>query len=532
MKNKKLVVLESIHLKPIVSPGTNLITTGELGQWVRSGTILSQLFRYNEVCLLVSQHHLLSRPFLCALTLRLVCYGKCFFKDIHGTTQPITWITLWKLFFDFLRDFARVFFRLRHHQKVVRNLESALSTKEPKTLKLKHPPLYLRTDLFQGLVAGGSLTHTAGVVNALHHFTLKPVILTTVQIPGLKPHSIHKVELETENRNFTDIFRLESNNSICQQGKIATEIFSFIYHRHSPYNYSGVLLARHFGIPLVIEYNSPGIWVGRNWTQGLRYERLAEKIELLNFQAASVVVVVSQPLKNMLVARKVEPKRILVNPNGVDPEIYSPKVDGSNIRRKYNLQDKTVIGFIGTFGKWHGAEILAQAFGLLLQRYPQYRNSIRLLMIGNGHTAAQVQQELETYNVTQECVLTGIVPQEEGPAHLAACNLLVSPHVPNPDGTPCFGSPTKLFEYMAMGKGIIASDLDQIGEVLKHNQTAWMVKPGDANSLMLGLKTMIDNLETSKRLGEAARQEVVSKYTWKEHTRKIIEKLKEQCHCN
>ena len=75
---------------------------------------------------------------------------------------------------------------------------------------------------------------------------------------------------------------------------------------------------------------------------------------------------------------------------------------------------------------------------------------------------------------------------------MAACDLLASPHVPNSDGTPFFGSPTKLFEYMAMGKGIIASDLDQIGEVLEHDHTAWMVKPGDAESLMLGLKTMID----------------------------------------
>jgi glycosyltransferase involved in cell wall biosynthesis len=85
---------------------------------------------------------------------------------------------------------------------------------------------------------------------------------------------------------------------------------------------------------------------------------------------------------------------------------------------------------------------------------------------------------------------------------------------------------------MAMGKGIVASDLDQIGEVLEHDRTAWMVKPGDAESLMLGLKAMIDDPETSKRLGEAARREVVAKYTWKEHTRKIIEKLKERCSCD
>ena len=56
-----------------------------------------------------------------------------------------------------------------------------------------------------------------------------------------------------------------------------------------------------------------------------------------------------------------------------------------------------------------------------------------------------------------------------------------------------------------------------------------MVKPGDAESLMFGLKTMIDNPELSIVLGEAARREVIAKYTWKKHTGKIIEKLKERC---
>ena len=304
---------------------------------------------------------------------------------------------------------------------------------------------------------------------------------------------------------------------------------SFIYQRYSLHNYTGTKLANHYKVPLVIEYNGPEVWVGQHWAKKIKYAELAEQIEHTITNAADVVVVVSQPLKSQLIEKGVEPDNILVNPNGVDPEIYSPKIDGSDIRHQYNLENKMVIGFIGTFGKWHGAEVLAHAFGLLIQKHPQYRDKIRLLMIGDGHTLPQVQKELEVYGVTRECILTGIVPQEEGPAHLAACDLLASPHVPNTDGTPFFGSPTKLFEYMAMEKGIIASDLDQIGEVLEHDHTAWMVKPGDAESLMFGLKAMIDDPDKSKRLGEAARREVIAKYTWREHTRKIIEKLKERC---
>jgi glycosyltransferase involved in cell wall biosynthesis len=139
-----------------------------------------------------------------------------------------------------------------------------------------------------------------------------------------------------------------------------------------------------------------------------------------------------------------------------------------------------------------------------------------------------VKRNVDKFSIKESCVLTGLIPQEEGSEHLAACDILVASHKPNPDGTPFFGSPTKLFEYMAMGKGIVASNLNQIGEVLKHDHTAWLVKPGDVESLMEGLKILIDDRVRRERLGQAARNEVVAKYTWKEHTRKIIETLKEQ----
>lgn len=129
----------------------------------------------------------------------------------------------------------------------------------------------------------------------------------------------------------------------------------------------------------------------------------------------------------------------------------------------------------------------------------------------------------------EECFLTGMVPQKEGAIHLAACDILASPHVPNPDGTPFFGSPTKLFEYMAMGKGIVASRLDQIGEVLEAGRTGHLVDPGDVTSLKLGIKTLIDEEDLRKRLGEGARREVVEKYTWTVHTGRIIEKLADRC---
>src|SRR5205085_4246369 len=128
------------------------------------------------------------------------------------------------------------------------------------------------------------------------------------------------------------------------------------------------------------------------------------------------------------------------------------------------------------------------------------------LMIGDGATLPDVTRILSEGRAIDATVLTGLVPQQDGAAYLSACDVLVSPHVPNPDGTPFFGSPTKLFEYMAMGKAIVASRLEQIGEVLEDGKTALLVPPGDVDALAAGLARLADDATLRECLGAEARR--------------------------
>jgi glycosyltransferase involved in cell wall biosynthesis len=286
-------------------------------------------------------------------------------------------------------------------------------------------------------------------------------------------------------------------------------------------NYTGLRIARQMNVPLVVEYNGSEIWMSRHWGRPLRHEALSDRIERLNLRAADLVVVVSRTMKDEIVGRGVDAARVLVNPNGVDPDRYSPAVDGSPVRAKHDLTNSIVIGFIGTFGPWHGAETLARAFVTLRAANPR----LRLLMIGAGATMEEVRRILSEGGALDATVFTGLVPQEEGATHLAACDVLVSPHVANPDGSPFFGSPTKLFEYMAMGKAIVASWLDQIGEVLEDNTTALLVPPGDVEALANGIARLAGDQALRDRLGAEARRVALERYTWREHTRRTIEQL-------
>lgn len=394
--------------------------------------------------------------------------------------------------------------------------------------------LYLRTDHWFGLKSGGSVGHTAGVIKGFRQEGLRVHVVSTDHLAY--------VARDEDFCICEPVYGLGRNIPNMPEVLFNKQVFDFIeqhwhkwspsiiYQRYSFGNYAGVMLSLRHNVPYICEYNGSFPWMARHWGSGkLLHEGLINRIELLNLIAADLIVVVSDPSRQELLDRGISDSKILVNPNGVNSDRYAPWVEGSEVRHRYGFPDKTVIGFIGSFAPWHGAEVLADAFGNLIQEDPELRKKVRLLMIGDGEAMARVKGNLEKYNVMDLCILTGLVPQQEGPGHLAACDILALPHVPNPDGTPFFGSPTKLFEYMAMGKGIVASDLDQIGEILEHKKTAWMVKPEDVKSLVQGLKTLIDDENLRNKLGRAAREKVVSKYTWKEHTKKIIEKLKEQC---
>jgi glycosyltransferase involved in cell wall biosynthesis len=120
-------------------------------------------------------------------------------------------------------------------------------------------------------------------------------------------------------------------------------------------------------------------------------------------------------------------------------------------------------------------------------------------------------------------IFTGAVAHEAVPALLDACDILASPHVPLTDGSEFFGSPTKLFEYMAVGKGIVASRLGQIGEVLEHEQTALLVEPGDTAALATAIQRLVDSHELRTRLGFKAREVVVQKHTWKHNAQRVLD---------
>jgi glycosyltransferase involved in cell wall biosynthesis len=148
---------------------------------------------------------------------------------------------------------------------------------------------------------------------------------------------------------------------------------------------------------------------------------------------------------------------------------------------------------------------------------------VRFLLIGAGRFRDEVEQIIRDAGKERQVIFRRARRSPASAALLDACDILLSPHVPLEDGSDFFGSPTKLFEYMAMGKGIVASRLGQIGDVLVDEETALLVEPGNVSELTEAILRLANSAELRASLGAAARAAAIERHTWKQNAQRVID---------
>jgi glycosyltransferase involved in cell wall biosynthesis len=285
-----------------------------------------------------------------------------------------------------------------------------------------------------------------------------------------------------------------------------------IYDRYVSYNYSAVGVGRRYGIPVVLEVNSPYSLQKQSFDETLYFRHMLRFCERKICRDATWVVVVSTPLKKFLVSIGVPPERIVVMPNGTDPDVFHPDIDGQPTRQQYGLDGKIVIGFCGILRPWHGLEVLLQAFEDVLQG----RTDLHLLIVGDGPIRGDLERLLHERGLVRYVTITGRQPHERVRSFVAAMDIAVSPRAT------FYASPMKILEYMGMGKAIVAPDMENIRDILTHEHDSILFRPEDAGSLAKGLESLIADIDLRTKLGQAARHKIVTERTWLHNAKDVI----------
>jgi len=378
---------------------------------------------------------------------------------------------------------------------------------------------YLRSTPSAGTQAGGAATHINGFVRGATELGAEVRVISNDRIAGLDETRLVLVDPEPVGTTRAS-FDLR-NNLIFSAGavrEIERSPVDLIYQRYGRFTWAGVAASLRTGLPLFLEYNGSEVWIGKHWDMSGMIP-LLERFERLNLNAATRIFVVSDVERRNLLGAGIADEKIVVNPNGVDTENFRPGIGGETVRRELGVaEDETLAGFVGTFGPWHGVLTLAEAVTLL-----PTDSGVRFLLVGAGRFREEVERIIRAAGKEQSVIFTGHVDHERVPPLLDACDILLSPHVPLEDGSEFFGSPTKLFEYMAMGKGIVASRLGQIGDVLVDDETALLTEPGNARELADAILRLGSSRELRERLGAAARKAAIAKHTWRHNAQRVLD---------
>lgn len=287
--------------------------------------------------------------------------------------------------------------------------------------------------------------------------------------------------------------------------EIKPDIF---YQRYNLFYYPGAWLRRANRVPFILEVNAPLV-EERTRHGGLALKRLAENSERKIWRTADMVLPVTNVLADCIRAAGVPDERIKVIQNGVSAAfLESPNPE--LIRKQYGLQEKIVLGFTGFVREWHGVD---RAIRFLAA---QNRSDLHLLVVGDGPARSNLESLAANLGVADQLTITGVIQRDELPAYVAAFNIALQPAAVD------YASPLKLFEYMALGKAIVAPASANIRETLKDGEDALLFSQEDDNAFDKALAALVNDRELRVRLGGAVRASLLRQdLTWAGNARRI-----------
>lgn len=283
-----------------------------------------------------------------------------------------------------------------------------------------------------------------------------------------------------------------------------------IYERYALYMPAGVWVSRWTGVPLLLEVNAPYA-VARRKYGGLHLGWFADVVERYTFRGATRIFPVTHVLGEMLCAGGVQPERVRVIPNGINPRDYRQIPSPQEAKARHGLEGRTVIGFIGFVREW---DQLDRIVDWLARRPPG--DSCSLLIVGDGPVRPELEAQAARLGIAHKLVFTGVLPRSQVPAAASAFDIaLQTALVP-------YASPLCLFEYMALGKAILAPDQPNHHEVLVRGVDCEMYDPGDPHGIEAGLDRLVADPARLAALGHAAQQALRSRgYVWSGNAQRV-----------
>ncbi len=236
-------------------------------------------------------------------------------------------------------------------------------------------------------------------------------------------------------------------------------------------------------------------------------------------RVGSVIAITGRLRQDLIDQRGADSARMIVAHDGIRRARFTDLPAQAAARQQLGWkEDAFIVGYLGrllTLGMDKGVGLLVDALSTV--------DGAQLALVGGpAEMALQFRERwLERGLPDEHFLYVGHVPPAEAPHYLRAFDVCAMPHPPTAQFR-YYTSPLKLFEYMAAGRAIVASDLPAWSDVASNEESALLLPPEDIAAWAAAIKRLKDDPKLRRRLGERAREVALARYTWSVRAERIL----------
>lgn len=289
-----------------------------------------------------------------------------------------------------------------------------------------------------------------------------------------------------------------------------------VIHAHSPaLNGMAALLAgKATGIPVVYEVRA--FWEDAAVDHGtckegdLRY-RLTKAMETYVLKHADAVTTICEGLRKDMLTRGIAADKITPIPNAVNVEQFQLITQkDEQLAAQLGLQDKKVLGFLGSFYAYEGLDLLVAAMPAILKQVPD----AVLLLVGGGPQQQALEHQIRALGLAQHVIMPGRVPHSVVNSYYSLVDLLVYPR--KSMRLTELVTPLKPLEAMAQGKVLLASNVGGHHELIEHGKTGWLFQSDDVAALSTAAVELLNATEQWPQIRQNGRDFVENVRNWQQ----------------
>ena len=278
-----------------------------------------------------------------------------------------------------------------------------------------------------------------------------------------------------------------------------------------------IYIKKRYKVPFVFQYSFPiGSYKEREVNRlRLYFGKFKSYILNIVLRKADLILPISEWMQKDLVKNGITESKMMVFPSSVDLDLFSLKVSGDDVHNRYDLSNSQVIIYIGTMSKLRYLDIVICAFAKVKEK----RGDVKLLMVGDGTDRANLEGLANELCLENSIVFTGQVSYFEIPKFIAASDIGIVP-VP-PLAIYKVSVSTKLREYMAMGKAVVANEeIPDHKEAVEQSEGGILV-PFDEGAFAEGIIELLNDQEKIKEMGQKGQEWVMKSSSYEVIAREV-----------